>query len=305
MFETSGASSRMKTLERRYSITANPDLSVSYLALIRLRILAEWIVKRFQHFKYHHTALKQTRSYKNSSTSISALVVGNGPSAGKLEWTRVAEAQKSGLKVFTINYFPLSEASETVIPDFLVLSDPVMKPSMNSDNRTTEMWKRIRANPPGKLVVPVSWFKIMTSESEIASQILYFDDSGLEGWSKNISPLRPRGYLALTAYKALAFASFLGFNRIYIIGIDNSMFRSIAVDEQNRLMQYPNHFFEQGAVTTDVSAMYLNGMSDYFRDMSLCFSSLSKYFSHLPIFNLDEDSLVDCFPKESTSSLLK
>jgi hypothetical protein len=167
------------------------------------------------------------------------------------------------------------------------------------------MWKRIRANPPGKLVVPVSWFKIMTSESEIASQILYFDDSGLEGWSKNISPLRPRGYLALTAYKALAFASFLGFNRIYIIGIDNSMFRSIAVDEQNRLMQYPNHFFEQGAVTTDVSAMYLNGMSDYFRDMSLCFSSLSKYFSHLPIFNLDEDSLVDCFPKESTSSLLK
>jgi len=145
----------------------------------------------------------------------------------------------------------------------------------------------------------------MNSKPEITTQILYFDDNGLEGWTKNISPIRPRGYLALTAYKALAFASYLGFNRIYIIGIDNSMFRSIAVDEKNRLVQYPNHFFEQGAVTSDISDLYPKGMSDYFRDMSLCFSSLSKYFSHLPIVNLDENSLVDCFIKESSSSLLK
>jgi hypothetical protein len=145
----------------------------------------------------------------------------------------------------------------------------------------------------------------MKGETEMASRTLYFDDSGLEGWTKNISPLRPRGYLALTAYKALAFASFLGFNRIYIIGIDNTMFRSIAVDDKNRLIQYPNHFFSQGAVTTDISGMYPNGMSDYFRDMSLCFSSLTKYFSHLPVVNLDEDSLVDCFPKESVTSFFK
>jgi hypothetical protein len=305
MFETNRATSRLKTLERRFSITANPDLSITYLALIRARIFVEWLVKRIHYSKFHHAALKPTRLVKNSSPSLSALVIGNGPSAGKLEWSRVAEAQRSGLKVFAINYFPLSEASATVIPNFLVLSDPVMKPSTSMDNRTSEMWKRIRENPPGKLVVPVSWFQIMNSKPEITTQILYFDDNGLEGWTKNISPIRPRGYLALTAYKALAFASYLGFNRIYIIGIDNSMFRSIAVDEKNRLVQYPNHFFEQGAVTSDISDLYPKGMSDYFRDMSLCFSSLSKYFSHLPIVNLDENSLVDCFIKESSSSLLK
>jgi len=152
---------------------------------------------------------------------------------------------------------------------------------------------------------PFSWFHIIQADSELSTRALYFDDSGLEGWTKNISPLRPRGYIPLTAYKALAFANYLGFQRINIIGIDNSMFRTVAVDTENRLIQYPNHFFEKGAVTTDISYFYPTGINDYFRDMSLCFGSLASYFVGLPIVNLDGESLVDCFSKDTSSQLLK
>ena len=153
--------------------------------------------------------------------------------------------------------------------------------------------------------MPISWFYLIQTDSELAERTLFFDDSGLEGWTKNISPTRARGYLPLTAYKALAFAGYLDFRRINIIGIDKSMFRTVAVDFENRLIQYPNHFFERGAVTTDISGAYPTGINDYFRDMSLCFGSLASYFVGLPIVNLDVESLVDCFPKAISSLFLE
>jgi len=292
-------------LERKISITADPGLSVSYLFAIRVRIVAEWFFKLLQTLVYRRKALRGTRQARRMHAGQEALVIGNGPSAAKLDWETVVAEQKNGLQVFAINYFPLSEASEICNPNYIVLSDQMTKPNVVTNSRTQQLWGKVRRIPSITLIVPISWFHIIQADSELSTRALYFDDSGLEGWTKNISPLRPRGYIPLTAYKALAFANYLGFQRINIIGIDNSMFRTVAVDTENRLIQYPNHFFEKGAVTTDISYFYPTGINDYFRDMSLCFGSLASYFVGLPIVNLDGESLVDCFSKDTSSQLLK
>jgi hypothetical protein len=291
--------------ERKISITADPGLSVSYLFAIRMRVVAEWFFKYLMALPYRRKALRGTRRSRRIHTDQEALVVGNGPSAGKLNWNKVAAEQKNGLQVFTINYFPLSEASNICTPNYIVLSDPITKPNVVTNSRTQELWEKVRETPNTTLVVPISWFYLIQGDSELAERTLFFDDSGLEGWTKNISPTRARGYLPLTAYKALAFAGYLDFKRINIIGIDNSMFRTVAVDFENRIIQYPNHFFERGAVTTDISGAYPKGINDYFRDVSLCFGSLASYFVGLPIVNLDGESLVDCFPKDNSSLLLE
>lgn len=291
--------------ERKISIVADPGLSVSHMLAIRIRILAEWFVKHLQTLFYRRSALSGTRQAKRMHNGQEALVIGNGPSAAKLDWGKVAAEQKNGLQVFGINYFLLSDASAVCIPNFIVLSDPITKPSVDTNMRTKELWEKVRQTPGATLVVPVSWFPLIRADSDFSTRTLFFDDSGLEGWTKNISPTKARGYLPLTAYKALAFAGYLGFRRINMIGVDNSMFRTVAVDIENRLIQYPNHFFEKGAVTTDISGAYPTGINDYFRDMSLCFGSLVSYFVDLPIVNLDGESLVDCFPKDVLSKLLK
>jgi hypothetical protein len=291
--------------ERKISITADPGLSVSYLLAIKIRIIAEWLFKRSQTRFYRRKALRGTRQVKQSHVGCEALVIGNGPSATKVDWEIVVSEQKNGLQVFAINYFPLSEASGVCTPNYLVLSDPITKPNVVSNLRTQELWEKVRQIPNSTLIVPISWFPLIQADSELIHRTLYFDDSGLEGWTKNTSPIRARGYLPLTAYKALAFANYLGFQRINMIGIDNSMFRTVAVDIENHLIQYPNHFFEKGAVTTDISGAYPTGINDYFRDMSLCFGSLASYFVDLPIVNLDSESLVDCFPKDASSRFLK
>jgi hypothetical protein len=292
-------------LERKISITADPGLSVCYLLAIKMRVVAEWITKFSQTLVYRRTALRRTRQAKSLHTGKDALVIGNGPSAAKLNWEVVAAEQKKGLQVFVINYFLFSEASDICTPNYIVLSDPITKPSVETNTRTQELWKKVRQIPSSTLVVPISWFPLMRDDLELSNRTLYFDDSGLEGWTKNIAPTKARGYLPLTAYKALAFAGYLTFNRISIIGIDNSMFRTVAVNIENRLIQYPNHFFERGAVVTDLSYFYPRGINDYFRDVSLCFGSLASFFGDLPIVNLDGESLVDCFPKDVSSHLLK
>jgi hypothetical protein len=126
----------------------------------------------------------------------------------------------------------------------------------------------------------------------------------LEGWTRNISPLRARGYLALTVYKAIAISIFLGFRETKIIGVDNSMFQTISVDADNRLIQQPNHFFTKGGKTSDLTDFYPKGISDYFYDVSLCFYFLRRCFVGQPVSNLDPHSLVDVFPKPSSSELI-
>jgi len=255
-------------------------------------------------FGFRRRALKPLRELSNLCHANDALVMGNGPSTQRLNWQAVVDAQSRGMSVFAINYFPLAPEFKLIQPNYLVLSDPIMKPNSNSDSRNEELWITIQKTSSMNLIVPLSWYRSIKAQNNILNSILYFDDSGLEGWTRNISPLRARGYLALTAYKAIAISIFLGFRETKIIGVDNSMFQTISVDSENRLIQQSNHFFTKGGKTSDLTAFYPKGISDYFYDVSLCFYFLRRCFVGQPVSNLDPHSLVDAFPKQSSSELI-
>lgn len=286
------------TLERRFSITSFSGLSMSRLCAIKTRVLIEWLVKYLLSLPYRRKALAGIRKTRGVKGQQVALVVGNGPSVRKIDWEKIAEMKKDGLELFVVNYFLLSDTYEICRPNYLVLSDPKTKPDY-PDPRNLELWTKIRSDTSLKLLVPLSWYRSIQLDKLIAERAMFFDDGGLEGWTKNISPTKARGYIALTAYKALAISIYLGYKRTYIIGIDNSMFRNIAVDAQNSLIENPNHFFSQGGIVRNVSDQYPNGISDYFNDMALCFFSLRHCFSKRGIINLDPESLVDCFEKQN------
>jgi hypothetical protein len=291
-------------LERTLAVTTFPSFSIWHILAIKGRILLEWAVKRCLVLGFRRRALKPLRALGKSRQPDDALVIGNGPSAQTLDWAAVADRQNKGMAVFAINYFPLSPEFGLVQPNYLVLSDPIMKPSSNSDLRNEELWIKIQENSTMNLIVPLSWYRVMKARDSLSNIILYFDDSGLEGWTRNLSPLRARGYLALTVYKAIAISIFLGFRETKIIGVDNSMFQTISVDADNRLIQHPNHFFTKGGKTSDLTDFYPKGISDYFYDVSLCFYFLRRCFVGQPVSNLDPHSLVDAFPKPSSSELI-
>jgi hypothetical protein len=101
----------------------------------------------------------------------------------------------------------------------------------------------------------------------------------------------------LTAYKALAFAVSARHSRVYIAGIDNSLFRTIQVDDKNRLLQLVNHYGQGYEGFSDFSALFPSGMYDYFASLSEDFRSLVNCFGKYKIVNLGINSEVDAFNK--------
>jgi hypothetical protein len=226
-------------------------------------------------------------------------VIANGPSLNLISLERVAKAQAESLDVFAVNFFPISNGTDAFVPNYLVLSDPVTLPK-SPNVRSIELWTWIKAHPDVKIICPSSWFRTIEQLDFDSQEFIFFDDTSLISWSKNISPVRARSYLSMTAYKALAVATYLGYSEIDIIGFDNNQVKGLLVNELNRVIQGPNHFTKYSE-DSDLTDRLSNGVSDYFYDFSCAFSDLRKFSKAGVIWNLDPNSFVDAFPKKLTN----
>jgi hypothetical protein len=274
------------------STQTNPNYSLSHLLLIKIRVLFEFAIRSILLVGRHQRALRQIRQIKNSCTGRKAIVFANGPSVNSLDLNN-SVFRAEDVDVFVVNFFPLSKLASQVRPNCLVLSDPLTHPKVVSD-KNQELWGWVQNNPSVSLYVPTSWYKTFQNLS-MSNKIVYFDDRNLTGWSKNISPTRPRGYGSLTSYKAMAVACFAGYSRIGIIGFDNSQFRTVYTNLQNRIYQKSLYFYDESR-DLELSDSLYNGIADYFYDTSNTFSYL-RMFNKFPIVNLDPNSLADQFIK--------
>jgi len=290
---------RLKKYELYFHTSTNPHYSILRVIVTKTRVIAEWSVRRILELGIRKVALRPLKRNKNSCFERKALVIANGPSLNLIALEKVALAQKNSTEVFVVNFFPLSEGTHVMTPNYLVLSDPGTKPK-SGDLRTVNLWRWIEAHPEVKIICPSSWFRELRKLEGNLSKYVFFDDSSLISWSKNISPVRARSYLSMTAYKALAVAAYFGYSEIDIIGFDNNQVRGLVVDENNRIIQGPNHFAKYSD-NVDITDRLADGVGDYFYDFSCAFSDLRKFSKIGRIWNLDPDSYVDAFPKKATS----
>jgi hypothetical protein len=290
-------------LERNTSVVTNPGLSLVHLSFVKIRILTEYVYKRVLHRSTRRkSSIHMIRIDWRRKSDI-ALVLGNGPATAHIDFKKVEEwQQKSRLDVYVVNQFVSSEIFRNGFePNFLVLSDPIHRPTQDRD--ITQIWNDIdTASERMQIVVPQNWFNdIVRYQSNLLSRCHFFDDVSLEGFSRNIHPSKARGYLQFTAFKALAVACSKGYDEIGICGIDNSMFKGLSVDANNRILQGSNHLKGTEDADSDVTPFYPNGVADYFHLVSLQFLTLKRCFSSYPIKNLDPNSLVDSFDKGNLS----
>ena len=143
-----------------------------------------------------------------------------------------------------------SPLAKTITPDFLVWSDSVFSP-MNRD-RNARAWDAISERPNVQVVVPWTWQSVISTMAT-SSQFLYFDNDTLEGWSSNISPVKPRGYQGSTGVKALALGLHFGPRQVFIIGLDLSNYQQFSVDSDNRVHRHPTHVTGTDSGVQDIS----------------------------------------------------
>jgi hypothetical protein len=297
------ANTTVSRFERWSSPHTHPGGSVWRTAVVKLRVLALFVIRRVSQGGGRRTALEATRNIAGFAAGKTVLVIGSGPSAESLNVTELAKQQKAGeLVVVATNHFLASALAKTITPDFLVWSDDGFHPRLRDTN--PERWQLVSHHPTITLVMPWTWKKDV-AHTGIANPVAFFDDDSLETWSKNISPLKPRGYQGTTGAKALALAVHLAGVKTLVIGLDLSYIKNFAVGTDNTITRHPTHVVGTDSGQQDLTGYTLLGMADLLYSTANHFRAFHTHFSGRNIWNLDPHSLVDAFPKVSDSPLTK
>jgi hypothetical protein len=234
--------------------------------------------------------LCKTFSIRSSCTKKRALIIGNGPSQGYLKKIELDKFVKSGGETFCVNYWHENKNLSSHIPTWMVLSDPT---SFNIKiKKSAELIKYLKKNSSIKIILPTGSAKHIKNLM-LKNDIYCFVDLELS-ISRNIYPLLPRGYISMTLYKALAFAIYLNYKSIGIIGMDNTYPRNIYINKKNRILNVETHAGTKN-YTYDISHQYYN-IAALLEDLSRLFYHL-EYFPNKNILNLDPYSLTDRFRK--------
>lgn len=272
-----------------------------------LRTLIFQILKGYiTRVSYLHSVLKYFKLYKNikllkgTKRGKNVIVVGNGPSLDKLPEKFLMNLQKSGFDIFAVNYFYNSRIFNCIYPNFYFSTDP----DAINESSFKEVSKILNNNL--STTIFTSDYMYLKYQNAFPNHQIYgmCDLEIRRKLFKNrtsISPILPRSYVSMTAYKALAVAAWLEYENIYLIGIDNTYFSDVYCLEDNSLLEKNLH---AGGVLTEIylGSKYKNIYS-YFHDCSLLFNDLYK-FPGYNVFNLDKNSLIDAFKKIDHKTLL-
>jgi hypothetical protein len=287
-------------LNRRLNL-ARPSLRSYFLLLLTNAILG-FSETALAVISNHYKKLAALKLMKSTRQDRSALIIGNGPSAKKLDVACVIAEQRKGLEIYVVNYYATSRLAESIVPNYYVLSDPLTLTTEGTGNQHIldflNKWPQIFILVPSD--VPARHLEYISNPE----RVIFFNNRRKITPSKNIDPTKAHSYVSMTTYKAIAIAVYLQYKKIYIIGIDNSMFKGIESDLNGNLIETSSHFYDKSPKKTRVSNQYVDGISAYLRDAAQIFDSL-EMFKKAPIENLDSRSLISQFPKNQKGYLVK
>lgn len=249
------------------------------------------------------TALEEMRHLAGSGKGKVALVLGNGPSLDKLNTAAVANHCDD---IYVVNGFFNLKMGQLVQPTHYCLSDPsYFYPKDAPHSFRIEELKRFAESSNSTLVLPHT----MDAKTLFPnSKTLYFDDREKTLFSKNISPLKPRAYTSVTLYKALAVACHMEYDHIYILGLDNTEFYNYRgnLDNTTTMKQSAYSATKEGVSygEFDIQGLFVSGMAGRMQSYAHLFGDL-RAFPKDKITNLDQNSLVDAFPKTQTHPLIR
>lgn len=271
--------------------------------------LVRWISSRVS----PRISLHKLKRAKNINSSVPILVLGSGPSVQNLDFSKIQKLRSGGkLKVMAINNYIGSNFETLLGFDFYLLSDPAynlggINPIDELElTRVKEVWKSLSQDDKVLVFVPDTWKKIETQLGE--TRVFGFNDRPLHPVSKNISPVRPRGYKSLTLLKALAVALHLSDGEIFVVGADETQFKGFRVGEDNSIQVGPNHAKGTHPSGKEANQTYLypNGVMDlFFNQAQTAHHYVSRFGRTGRITNLNPESFVDAFPKADPLGIYK
>ena len=261
-------------------------LNARYVFKKRIKEFAIYILTFFR-IRSETRRLKSIWDRVEKKRDKLAVIIAGGPSFDKCLLDHLL-LNRSNYEIYVINFYCKNELSNSLLPDYYVLSDPAHLAPLNEDTRISNLTlKRYIKKHKIRLCCPISgdW-------SDYGSSYLCFDDKEVL-FSSNVHPKYPRGYPSNTTFKAIALAQALEYKKIFLLGLNYDYPRNIFLDKSNKLMLRSNHHY--GSTITDYS-IYYESVSHALNWWSYDFLYFSKLKSANTV-NVTADSMIDCFER--------
>lgn len=271
-----------------------------------LKLLIYNIIQKVEFFRRRGPSselLAPTKNLEKSKNGKSALVLGSGPSLNSLD---ASIAREYFDEIFVVNNYYLHEVAQELVPDYYCLSDPnhFIDDKTNAVHEDASLFNYLLEN---KVTLLISHF-YRKNKFFPGIRILFFNDREWRGLRKRISPIRPRSYGSFTLYKALALACYFGYETIYVLGLDNTEFKSYVGSLDNKIyVNIDNHYANTSIKLRDTNSPegFTSGVAGRMQSYALQFADLHLFHDY-NIINLDSKSIIDAFKKvESHPALIK
>jgi hypothetical protein len=289
-------------IKNRRNIFQNRDsiiILVFYKVYIFFRTLAKYLLELFIGGKY----LMWVFFAKKIKKKDYCIIFGNGPS---LDLMKIKELKKISLffDIFVVNNFTQNKFFDKIIPNFFVSSDPIVFTKNNLWSKKAENKLRlyIKKNPNISIFTPVLQCKKYKKIFE-ENKILGFIDSDARILSNNILPIFPRGYISSTTMKAICIANWIGYKKIFLLGVDNIYFRNFFLNKKNEILTLENYSNTRDFVYDQSS--YYSCLSKAMLDQYELFKDLKRINKKNNIYNLDQYSVTGFDKTYNIKSLLK
>ena len=263
------------------------------------------------------TLAKGERAIFTGPTDREVVIVGNGPSLNQIELTRLIAKNRD---FACVNDFAVrSDVFSIIKPRYYVIMDPLYFEQLGSNQRVVDLCNKIECVDwemtlvlPQRALVPIQNPRIHI-EYISTSEINSYNPEELKVldclYQNNLAVCGLQNVLC----GALHYFIFKKFPRIYLAGCDMDEFMSYVVDKRNHVLLTTKHFY--GDLVIDLSERKIlpipPGMFHkwlgYYAEMLKQFYHYSKFAEAqgVKVYNLTENSYIDCFEKIDWHTLVR
>lgn len=271
---------------------------------MNLFLILKLIIKNiFFHMK-NRKAIHNTLKIKNTKIGKNIVLIGTGRSLSIIDFNKLRKLKGKNFDFFSLGGFLSTRTSDEIDIDYYLLSDERTifpnKYNLNNNLKNTILkTHEAIVKKKIKLFLPTSSFK----KHSFANNDVYYFNNFADKITNNISDItKYYGYSSVSGLKALSICTYLGYDKIYFIGLDNDHWNNLRVNSLNEILLINKHFYDNNNLYSRNEGM--NSVGDLLNKFSGIFKGYEK-FKELNIINLDPNSLIDCFSKKHDLDIYK
>lgn len=278
---------------------------------LKLRVFLSLLSETLRMPRQVKVKVNKTKKLRNLFKGENVVLMAYGPSIRSF-LPFVSQFRDCGWRVACVNLVNKTGLVDDLQPDFWFITDATLwNPEDQSESKDVDSLKRFLSSR----TTPVQVFQPANQVDFVDYPNLtsYLDHRNISGLVAFSSPIKPWGLLPSVVLQAVSTLDFLGFKKIYLVGVDGSAHRHYSVNDLNEVFFDPNGFAayvkRPGVTDSQKNLLKLSdthnvrNLSDILFSQVLFYSQL-KRIARGKTFCVTGTPFLDALPKYSPEEML-